>query len=179
MLSVKRKIALAVSLLLTIIVGCTGFAMAKLSPSPYKEGEIVEAAANNERISENCVLTKTCEYKMCQHSVTVSEPADAEMVGMNSEELREHIHGWEIDAFSADAVVMSRSADVYCPKHMVLKTNGSSLAILRTDSDTLELKLVEEISYSAVPESEKNALRFGKVFGSMNEIEEYLEYIES
>lgn len=145
------------------------------TPTPTTDGKMAMGLLNNATLQGDAVLTIQYQYALCRHTVEdeVSEGLD----GKTETDLLTDYPGATIVEFDAEHAIISVPIDMYCPEHYILKSVEGVLEIHRTvpgkEETSVERKL-DDVSAPADP-----ALETGIVFDSLEDIEEYLENMES
>lgn len=119
----KRHIAIT-AVILIAVSGFTGAFCAKSSLPPE------EKTKENARITKDTEVCAEIRFLYCGHS-ELKDPS--EFTGMNKQEFKENFGG-RIKEFNNGRVHSVRTVYEYCPKHLILKTDGDGqLKIMRTD----------------------------------------------
>ena len=154
------------------------------------EGEMeisgVPAGADlSERTQAGCMLHETLVYAPCGHSVQRREAMSARLVGLSREalekEIGEVIPGAVVTGFSAGEVDVSRSLDVPCPLHWVLRAGEDGKLQIWQNRMGEELSFVRgtDVPVSSVGEKERQELLDGRVFDDVQALEGYIESVSS
>lgn len=154
------------------------------------EGEMeisgVPAGADlSERTQAGCMLHETLFYAPCGHSVQRREAMSARLVGLSREalekEIGEVIPGAVVTGFSAGEVDVSRSLDVPCPLHWVLRAGEDGKLQIWQNRMGEELSFVRgtDVPVSSVGEKERQELLDGRVFDDVQALEGYIESVSS
>ena len=155
-----------------------------------KEAEMetsgVPAGADlSERTQAGCMLHETLAYAPCGHSVQRREAMSARLIGLSREalerEIAEVIPGAVVTGFSAGEVDVSRSLDIPCPLHWVLKAGEDGMMQVWQNRTGEALSFVRgtDVPVSGVSEGEKKDLLDGRVFDDVQALEGYLESMSS
>lgn len=133
------------------------------------------------KVEMGCQLVQTIRYTPCGHEMTRRLEAPGEIVGQAREGVEAAYDQWRVTGFGAKEVLMEQQLDIFCPEHMVLMPDetgvlgvfenkyGDALAFVRSVDTPLE----------SLPEAIQEELRPGKSFDSLNELEQWLESVES
>ena len=158
--------------------------MAKAAPETEVSG--VPAGADlSERTQAGCMLHETLVYAPCGHSVQRREAMNPRLVGLSREafenEIEQVIPSAVVTGFSAVEVDVSRSMDVPCPLHWVLKVGEDGMLQVwqNRTGDALSFVRGTEVPMSGVGEGEKQELLDGRVFDDVQAMEGYLESMSS
>jgi hypothetical protein len=177
---------------------CCGFVLGLLSsprekaPSEISASEEPSAAHMNEQPAENVIksgdsaILPTTQvvwidyYQKCEHEYVNSKTDN--IVGMTGPELENKYPDYAVTQMTPEFVRLVRNVDGYCPSHYLLKIGGTdSLCVMRTDPVTLTLTQEKEllIDLDAFEAGVQEQLKEGIVFNSMEEINAFIEDIES
>jgi len=164
-------------------VGFGGYYLAQEQPSVKKTDQTSSVPVAMEKITvvKGCILTTKYVYTMCGHQETSEEVVGSGLVGMTRDEVKKYFDGFNLEVFSADQIVISKTINQYCQKHYILKEQQGEIVILRDIPGTADLELFRQtgISTSMLPADERQKIYYGKVFSSLEDIEEYLESIDT
>ncbi len=148
-----------------------------------KETEESEVAvgAGEEKIEKGATVFWDYEYKMCCHHIYISCEVDESMAGLTFSQLQKEYPNVRIVSFDTKELSLKMSFDCYCPNHYILKHYRDELAVSRTilGTDDQEICLEIPIRFDNIPEDEKKVLETGKLFDSLEEIEEYVESLDT
>jgi hypothetical protein len=168
-------------LLIIAFSGLAGFLIAEGEPRIVAEKEeeehAVQAGADNDRITNDTVITWDYEYDMCKHHVYVDAEPDPEMIGLSFSQLQDVYPNVHILSFTAEEVVLKKSFNCYCPEHYMLKKSGDKLAVYRTaaGSDKQDMYINIDIDFKALEEDDQQALEAGRVFSNFDDLQTFLE----
>lgn len=147
------------------------------------EAPPVQAADNPQgsRIQEGCDVHQTLTYTRCQHTVTRRVTAPVELLGRTRQETEELYPEWRITAFGPKRVEMEQQLDLFCPDHKVLLPGGDGLLCVFENKFGDGLALVKEMQtpLSALPEAQQQLVKHGMGFSTLEELEAWLESMES
>lgn len=177
------------------ILVCTALALAAglllglaLTMAPAQQpGEPAQDAAEVDRIGEPSILPETrverdiC-YLGCQHRETVAVTDTSVLVGMTRQELAAYWPDAVVTSFTSELVRVVVSSEGYCPKHLLLQANAQGkLEVSQMQPDTLTMASVLEldVSLDGLGEEARDELQEGVPFDSLEEINHYLESMES
>ena len=152
-----------------------------------QEAEQKQDAAEVDRIGEPSILPETrverdiC-YLGCQHRETVAVTDTSALVGMTRQELAAYWPDAVITSFTSELVRVVVSTESYCPKHLLLRADAQgNLEVCQMQTDTLAMApvLELEVSLDGLGEEARAELQEGVLFNSLEEINHYLESMES
>lgn len=187
-MSIRRHKKLVIFLCMLLIVaasGVAGYLIAESEPrvvaGEAEEEPVVEAGANDARITRETVITWDCEYEMCEHHVYVTAEPDEKMIGLGFTQFEETYPDVVIASFSPDEVVLKKRLECYCPSHYILKRNKDKLAVYRTTagSGSLDVYRDVDVRFDALEKQQQEVLEKGRVFGSFDDLQSYLERISA
>ena len=161
-------------------------AVALLWPSeslaPAQEEQLQSAAADQAaRLEDGAELFQRLSYTRCEHVVTRRVTAPVELYGKTLEEIQPLYPEWRITEFSPKALRMERQVPLFCPDHQVLMPNaGGTLCIYENKyGDALALVSELSVSLSALPAAAQEEVQDGLGFSTPEELEAWLENMES
>lgn len=180
----RKKLKLLSFILCIVLVSASavsGYLIARREPRIVEketdDNEAVSVGANTDTITAQTVVNLYTEYKMCSHSSFESFNATEDMQGLSLTEFTKRFPETRVLSFSEDSIVIENTFDCYCPDHYILKKNGSLLSVYRTKAGSCEQYIYRETNMKTydIDRDELSALRVGKLFTSMQEVNEYLE----
>ena len=139
----------------------------------------------SERTAAGCLLHETLVYAPCGHSVQRREALDARLIGLTraalEKEMETVIPGAAVTGFSAQEIDVSRSLDVPCPLHWILKggEDGVLHVLQNRTGETLSIVRRTDVPLERVSENEQQELVEGRVFDDVQALEGYLESMSS
>ncbi len=150
-------------------------------PSPTAPVSEPAGAGSQVRVAEGCELLQTLSYTRCEHTVTRRVAAPAELYGKTLAEVQPLYEEWQITEFGPTEIKMSQQPDLYCPEHMVLMPDETGLLCVFQNKYGDAMALVSELAteMSALPASMQEEAKRGIGFGSLTELEQWLENAES
>lgn len=152
-------------------------AAAEPSPEAEQVGSIGEASI----LPTTAVERQVC-YLACHHTVEQVMGDTSPLIGMTRQELAAAYPDAAITSFTAERVRLVLSVDGYCPAHLLLRADAQgTLAVWRMQEDALEMQPVLTLAATldAFDGETAAALSEGVLFDSMDEINAYLESMES
>lgn len=171
-LSAVAALCLALGLLLT----------PRQSTAP---GELPPAQAADSAVgsvlSEGGELLQTLTYTRCAHSVTRRVPAPVELYGKTRQEVEALYPEWRVTEFSDKLVRMEQQPDLFCPDHIVVMPDGAGMLCVFENryGDALMLTRELEIDCKTLPAAIREELEGGMGFSTAEELERWLESVES
>lgn len=143
--------------------------------------EAVEAMADdNQVLSSNADVKWEYYYIKCFHTEYVETRADKSMIGKTGKEIAS-LYGAGLVSFEPNKIVLRKEINCYCPNHYILKKDGDKISIYKTKSGSSDLELIKNIGFSfdSLSDSLKIDVGNGKVFGTLEEIEYFLEDLDT
>ena len=133
------------------------------------------------RLEENSELIQTLTYTRCEHSVKRRLTAPPELYGKNLQQVEALYPEWRITAFSAKEVSMEKQPDLYCPDHLVIMPNGAGYVCVYENKygDALMLSRETELKLDSLPAAAREEVEHGLGFSTAEEVEMWLESVES
>ena len=141
-----------------------------------------EPAAQDKQVVESgCTLLQTIRYTRCGHEVTRRIAADKEYQGADLKQMQQAFADWTITSFSANEIAMSCALPLYCPDHLVVLPDGAGVLGVYQNvyGDGYALQKQLEAPLSELGESVLETIHLGLPFESMQQIESWLETLES
>ncbi|SCJ23761.1 Uncharacterised protein [uncultured Clostridium sp.] len=138
-----------------------------------------EAGALRESVNQDTKIVLEKKFIQCGHTVekTISQQS---YVGMTENELAKAASPAKVESFSAQKVILSQESEGYCPDHAKLQWKDNAVEILcPNDAGELVLKKKLELSLELMPKEVREELEQGILFGSLDEVEQWLEDIAS
>lgn len=138
-------------------------------------------AQEKQTVEADCQLVQTIHYTRCGHEVTRRLTADQAYHGASLKQMQEAFADWSITSYSAKEIVMSCSMPLYCPEHLVVMPDGAGvLGVYYNEyGDSYALQKQLEVPVSDLDAETMETIHLGVAFGSMQEIEMWLETQES
>ena len=138
-------------------------------------------AQGSQTVLPECQLVQTIHYTRCGHEVTRRITADKEYQGASLKQMHEAFADWAITSFAPGEIVMSCSQALYCPEHLVVMPDGAGVlgVYLNEYGDSYALQKQLEVPLSDLSAEVLENIHLGVAFHSMQEIEAWLETLES
>ena len=185
----KKHPKLFITLLILLVLcmaGTAGYILAQNEPRIAGQEDTAEPSsvlvdADTARISASAVVTWDYVYSMCGHHVYVEKHIDKSLAGLTFSALKEALPDVRVISFDTEQLVLQKTFDCYCPSHYILKQHEDALAVYRTSPGTDEqyIYLDIQIPFSTLTPDQQQVLSVGRVFGSLSDLEHYLEDIET
>lgn len=131
--------------------------------------------------SADCQILQHMTYTPCGHELTRRQVIPAELAGQNREALAAAYDAWQITSFASAEVAMEQTLALYCPEHVVLMPDESGMLCVFQNKYGDALALVKELDLllTELPDSVQQAVREGKGFSTIEELEKWLEGADS
>lgn len=129
----------------------------------------------------DCQLIQHMTYAPCGHELTRRQVIPAELAGKNREAVSAAYDTWTITSFASAEVVMEQTLSLYCPEHVVLMPDeGGMLCVFQNKyGDALALVKELDLLLTELPDDAQQAVRTGKGFATIEELEQWLEGVDS
>lgn len=150
------------------------------APAELPRTQTVDSA-DTVKVGEGCELLQTLTYTRCEHVVTRRVTAPVELYGKTLNEVEALYPEWHITEFGAQLIKMEQQPDIYCPDHVVLMPNGAGVLCVFENKygDALALKTELTLEMSSLPSAVQEDLQRGIGFSTIQELEQWLESVES
>lgn len=132
-------------------------------------------------VEAGCELVQQMTYSRCGHTVTRRTSLPQELTGKTLKDVEAAYEGWQVTEFLPKRITMSRLFPLYCAQHVVLMPDESGMLAVYQNKygDAMVFVQSLETSLASLPESLQEEIRQGKGFDSMDDLEEWLENMES
>ena len=150
-----------------------GIVNSSIQPSPT-DAEVIQ---NNNVLADDAVVTLEYMHSKCKHTVKQIKTGD-HIAGLTRQELEVMFYGMQVTEFSRNGATLMKSVDQYCPNHYILKKEVDEIRIYRPEAGKTELKLEKTITGIVIID-DSLGLEDGLLFDNLNEIEEFLEELDS
>ena len=155
--------------------------VAKQTPVPTAEAtpDSQAAAGQQIRLTEQAKLILHIRYTKCGHTIE-SDISDPELSNLTREELAAMFPDGTVTEFAADGAKINESIEGICSNHYILKYDEAtqSFSVYRREETDQDLKLVTSFEGIDMPIVDE-ALKEGILFDSLEQIESYIEDIDS
>lgn len=132
-------------------------------------------------LASGCELLQTFTYSRCEHIVTRRVTAPAELTGKNLKEVEALYPEWRITAFAPTLVTMEQRPEIFCPDHLVvMKDSANRVCVFENKyGDALALVRELELDFDQLSAAVREEIEFGVGFSTAEELEMWLESVES
>ncbi len=133
------------------------------------------------RLEESSAIRQTIRYTHCNHSMTRRVSAPVEAYGKPLEGVEALYPEWTVTDFSKAEAAMERELNMFCPDHLVVLPNEEGMLCLFENRYGDALVMVRELSVplSSLPAAEGEVVSHGLAFDTPQEMEMWLESVES
>lgn len=142
-----------------------------VSPSPAA----LPAAAEPERLGPEGKVYLQVHYTKCGHTVE-TDITDQEYIGMTKQDIADEFSNAKLQSFSKDKAVLVVETPSICTLHFIVKYEEGKLNIYQPQGEDAQPKLYKSIEMDTIADP---ALEEGVVFDSLEQVESYLENLES
>lgn len=144
------------------------------------ENETIETSSNEEKTTPNTVLILKKYHTDCGHTISNKATIPDEMVNLTEEEIKEKYSNWELESFSQDEVILTKTLESFCGEHYyLLEENGYINIYIEDENGNKTLKEENIISCEYLPETDRITLRNGIMVYGTEELNKILEDYES
>lgn len=141
--------------------------------------DVVDTNSTEEMVSPNAEVAKTQTYKKCGHTISTREIAPREIVNLNQEKVQEYYDSWNIDEFSSNEIVLSRSNTGICGEHYILRESDGYISISsKNDIGEYIFKGLTDISVQYLTEEDLASLENGIEIVGRDSLNKFLEDFE-
>ena len=170
--------ALAIVAGLTLLLPRPGQAPSDL---PMPQNAEQANAAREDVVAKDAILYQTLTYTRCEHEVARRVTAPMEIYGMDLAQVQAVYPEWQITEFSPAEIHMEQKPDIFCPDHLVLMPDETGMLCVFQNKYGDALALVNELDLHSdtLPAAVKEELTEGIGFSTAEELEQWLESMES
>lgn len=183
---IKRLVITAVILGLICLSGVIGVIKARneapiMLDNIEKEQDLLAVDGQITALGESYELTIKYHYRPCSHEVEEVYENQTQLAGKTRQEVEKEYPDFEVQQFDEEKVVLQKELSSYCEKHYILIWEGNQLAVYQTEPKTenqVKVRQMDDTVVNDMTTNQKNQVKQGKVFSTMDEIDEYLNKIE-
>ena len=144
-----------------------------------KVEDVVDTSSNDVIVSPNAEVVLTQKYTKCGHTVSKREIAPREIVNLNQEKVQEYYEGWNIDKFSSDEIILSRTNSGICSEHYILRESDGYISIsCKNDIGEYIFKGLTDISVQYLTDEDLAELEKGIEIVGRDSLNKFLEDFE-
>ena len=168
-------------LMLTLGAAALVAAAVMVLPSAKEAPQMEQVSAGSITLSQESEVYQTLTYTRCTHTVTRRFTAPVELHGKTLDETAALYPEWRITEFSPAMVKMERRPELFCPDHRVVMPDGAGCLCVYENKYGEAMALVRElgIPLSSLPAAAQEEARYGAGFATEEEMEMWLESVES
>ena len=144
----------------------------QLSPSSGSTEGVITAASS---------IFWVTEYKKCAHQKVSEKSPEQDTIGLTYQQFANRYPGYALVVSSA-VLRMEHAVDQYCPDHYVIKSqDDGAIFVYRNLDGEDKLTVVSKLglTMASVPDDYKQYIVDGIAFGSVEEIEGFIENAET
>lgn len=149
--------------------------------APQQEDAAQVGSGTTVTLSEGCQMIQHMSYLPCGHSMTRRQALPSELTGKTRADLEAVYDLWQVTSFAPAEVEMEQALNMFCPDHVVLMPDESGYLCVWQNRYGDALALVRELNVpiSDLPDAYQEMIRPGKGFPAQEELEKWLESVES
>jgi len=138
-------------------------------------------AVNEVRLSDRSELIQTLTYTRCEHSLKRRLTAPVELYGLPLADAEALYPSWRITEYGSGQIKMEQRLQMFCPDHMVLMPDGAGMLCVFENKYGDALALVSELNIpvKSLPAAAQEEVQMGLGFSTPEEMEMWLESVES
>ena len=176
-----RPLATGVITLITLALAVTGFLLPRHADAPGTDDAAQVRSDAAETLSESCSVVQQLHYSRCGHSITRRQTLPAELAGRSRADAEAAYEQYRVTSYASDEIRMERTLDMYCADHLVLMADEAGMLCVFENryGDALALVQETDIRLSALPASCQEEILPGKAFDTLEDVENWLESVES
>lgn len=145
-----------------------------------EDNEVIEVNASEEKTTPNTILILRKEYTDCGHTINSKASIPEEMVNLTEEEIIQKYPNWELEEFSKEQIVLSKTLDSFCGEHYLLTEEDGYISIYTVDEEENKaLKEQTKISVEYLPETDRISLKNGLMIYGTENLNKLLEDFEA
>jgi len=120
------------------------------------------------------------DYIKCKHMEYISTKASNDMIGKSGTEIA-NLYGAKLVSYQSNNIKLKKEINSYCPRHYILKKDGDNISIYKpiSGSEQLEFTKTTDIKFSILSGNAKTEIENGKAFEWVEDLELFLEDIDS
>lgn len=176
-----RPVAVGIIALMTIALVMTGILLPHGETPPENDPATQVRSDEADTLAEGCAVVQQLAYSRCGHGITRRLVLPNELVGKTRADAEAAYEGYRITSYASDEIMMAQTLDMYCADHLVLMADEAGMLCVFENKygDAYALVQETETLLAALPAAYQEELLPGKAFDTLEEVERYLESIES
>lgn len=130
--------------------------------------------------TKNTLMVFKTYYTKCKDERIEERRAEDSEIGLNRQEIKAKFPNWEVREFSSPQVILTKELNEYCPNHFILKAKDGIVVIyLPSDEENTERNIEKTQSINNLPSHVQEEIRKGLVLDSLEEVEYFMESLDS
>lgn len=183
----NRNALLASLMIIAALAVVAGLATLLPRPGQTEEISLVPEtaeqanAAREDVVAEGAILYQTLTYTRCEHEMSRRVTAPMELYGKGLTDVQALYGEWQITQFSPTEIHMEQQPDLFCPDHLVLMPDATGRLCVYQNKYGDSLALINELDLrlDSLPAVLQEELSVGMGFSGAEELEQWLESVES
>ena len=145
----------------------------------YIVQDVIEANAEDIKLSPNAFIIFEKHYSKCGHTVIQKEKIEDDEVNKDENYIKSAYSDWNIESFSSDEVRLSKTIDSNCDEHYLITTDNENIVVYSVDDEgNKKLKETTDIAVQYLPKEDVELLKKGISAYGQNELARKLEDYE-
>ena len=141
--------------------------------------ESVTTDYDEEKVSPNAFITFETIYSKCGHTKKEFLEATEKMVNKTKKEFQEIYNDWNIDKFTNTEIVLSKTEEVECGEHYLVKEQNNVIVIYEVLSNGKEKEYeITDISIEYMTKEDREKLKEGIRINGKAKLNQYIEDFE-
>lgn len=142
--------------------------------------DIIETATQEEKTTPNTILILKKYYTDCGHAIENKATLPEEMVNLTEKEIKEKYVNWEIEKFTKEEIILTRTLESFCGEHYYITEEDGHISIyVEDEAGNRTLKEQGSLSCEYLPETDRINLKNGINIYGTEELNKMLEDFES
>ena len=142
--------------------------------------EYIEVNSGDEKTTPNTMLFLKKKYTNCEHEIINRATIPEEMVNLTKEDIESRYSDWELEEFSKEKIILTKSIEGFCGEHYLLKEEGGKINIYALDEEGEgSFKKTANIELEYLPETDRISLRNGIIVYGTENLNQILEDYET
>ena len=131
--------------------------------------------------TENTQLIFETNYTSCNDQIIEERKVESNEIGLKRQDIKAKFPDWNVSEFSSIRVILTKELNDYCPNHFVLKDRDGMVVIyMPSEVEDKERNIQQtQISINKLPPDVQDEIRKGLVMDSLEEVEYFLESLDS
>ena len=131
--------------------------------------------------TENTLLIFETYYTSCNDKIVEERKAQGDEIGLSRQKIEAKFPDWDVHEFSYARIILTKQLEDYCPNHFVLKDRDGMVVIYMPSEEKNEERNIQQtqISIDKLPPDVQDEIRKGVVMDSLEEVEYFMESLDS